>query len=59
MTRRKNSARDQPLTQVDITPETLYNLNKLVEQNASLLALLENHKTGPQDALKSELKDQL
>ena len=56
MTRRKNSARDQPLTQVDITPETLYNLNKLVEQNASLLALLENHKTGPQDALKSELK---
>ena len=56
MTRRKNSARDQPVTQVDITPETLYNLNKLVEQNASLLALLENHRPESQDALKSELK---
>ena len=56
MTETTNSARDQPNPKVDITPETIYNLIKLVEQNAPLLALLENHKPGPQDALKSEPK---
>lgn len=56
MTETTNSARDQPTPKVDITPETIYNLIKLVEQNAPLLALLENHKPGPQDALKSEPK---
>ena len=56
MTETTNSARDQPNPKVDITPETIYNLIKLVEQNVPLLALLENHKPGPQDALKSEPK---
>ena len=56
MTETTNSARDQPNPKVDITPETIYILIKLVEQNAPLLALLENHKPGPQDALKSEPK---
>ena len=56
MTERMNNVRDQPNPKVDITPETIYNLIKLVEQNAPLLALLENHKTKPPDALKSGAK---
>ena len=56
MTERMTNTRDQPNHKVDITPETIYNLIKLVEQNAPLLALLENHKTEPSDALKSGAK---
>lgn len=47
-----------PTTQpkVDITPETLYNFTKLMEQCAPLAALLENHKSDPSGVLESEMK---
>ena len=41
---------------VDITPETLYNFTKLMEQCAPLAALLENHKSDPSGVLESEMK---
>ena len=46
-----NNGHDQTESKIDITPETLYNLSKLVEQCAPLLSLLENHKTDPSDVL--------
>lgn len=39
----KKASTAQP--KVDITPETLYNFTKLMEQCAPLAALLENHKS--------------
>ena len=56
MNRRKNSVLNQSESKVDITPETLYNLTKLMEQCAPLAALLENHKSDPSGVLKSEMK---
>ena len=41
---------------VDITPETLYNFTKLMEQCAPLAVLLENHKSDPSGVLESEMK---
>ena len=51
-----DNRRGQTESKIDITPETFYNLSKLVEQCAPLLSLLENHKTDPSDVLKSEMK---
>lgn len=41
---------------VDITPETLYDFTKLMEQCAPLAVLLENHKSDPSGVLESEMK---
>ena len=46
----------EPAPKVDITPETLYNFTKLMEQCAPLAALLENHKSDPSGVLESEMK---
>ena len=50
----KKASTAQP--KVDITPETLYNFTKLMEQCAPLAALLENHKSDPSGVLESEMK---
>ena len=41
---------------VDISPEKLYTLSRLLEQSAPLLTLLENCKSLPPDGLESERK---